>query len=111
MHKKLSELEGDGWKKKKEFSEFRKVFEGIGGGDGGQKYFKKVISVFFERFRFVFEKHMGKKWRDQATLYCSVMVSLHSRLRRGCVTTKIEFSLMCLTVKIMKIPFTLMMKR
>ena len=39
MHKKLSKLEGDGWKKKKEFSEFRKVFEGIGGGDGGQKYF------------------------------------------------------------------------
>ena len=36
MHKKLSELEGNGWHKKKEFRELIKVFEGIGGGEAGK---------------------------------------------------------------------------
>jgi len=81
MHKKLSDLESyfdsndlsdlgaDGWKKFEEFQPFLKSLRGIGTDDCGIDYFKKVIAVFFERFRYVFEKHMGAKWRNSDTLH------------------------------------------
>ncbi|KAL7530309.1 hypothetical protein ACHAXR_007396 [Thalassiosira sp. AJA248-18] len=65
MHKKLTELEGDGWKSKPEFKKFIAVLDGIGEGECGIEYFKKATTVFFERFRFVFEKHMVQKWLSE----------------------------------------------
>ena len=69
MHKKLAEIEGDGWKSNKHFEKFRQSLKGVGDGKNGVKYFKKVTEVFFERFRYSFNKHMGKKWRSSKILH------------------------------------------
>ena len=68
MHKKMSELEGNGWKAKHEFKKFRDVAEGIGTGDYGVEYFEKVTTLFFERFRFVLKKHMIRKWLSDSLI-------------------------------------------
>lgn len=69
MHSCLSELEGDGWKSKSEFHKFRHSLKGIGGSKDGLGYIEKVIKVFFERYRCVFEKHMVSKWLASGTLH------------------------------------------
>ena len=33
------------------------------------KIFKKMTKIFFERYRFVFDKHMGTTWRASETLH------------------------------------------
>lgn len=69
MHKKLSELEGDGWKKNKHFKKFVECLQGVGFGDIGISYFQKTTETFFERYRFVFNKWMVSKWRSSDILH------------------------------------------
>ena len=66
MHKELEKLEtggweNGGWRKNIHFKNFIDSLNGVGGGKVGLPYFKKVIEVFFERFRYVFDKWMGTK--------------------------------------------------
>ena len=61
MNRQLSELENDGWKSNPAFKLFIDSLAGIGSGDDGIPYIKKLIKVFFERYRFVFDKHMVTK--------------------------------------------------
>ena len=74
MHKELEKLEtggweNGGWRKNIHFKNFIDSLEGVGGGKVGLPYFKKVIEVFFERFRYVFDKWMGTKWRKSSILH------------------------------------------
>lgn len=69
MHKKLSELEDDGWKKNKHFKKFVDCLKGVGFGDTGISYFEKTTETFFERYRFVFNKWMVSKWRSSDILH------------------------------------------
>ncbi|KAL7526499.1 hypothetical protein ACHAXR_005591 [Thalassiosira sp. AJA248-18] len=53
-----------------EFKRYKKSLDGIGeGGDTGKAYFKKATRVFFERFRFVWGKHIASKWLDSSNLH------------------------------------------
>ena len=69
MHQKLSELENGGWEEKKEFDRFKHAMSGIGEGVNGKQFFNKMTKIFFERYRFVFDKHMGSKWCSNVTLH------------------------------------------
>ena len=71
MHKKLKELEeDDGWKENPHFADFMASLKGFSEtGKYGLKYLKKATEVFFERYRYVFDKWMVKKWRSSSTLH------------------------------------------
>ena len=69
MHQKLVELENEAWKVKSEFDKFKLSILGVGGGENGMKIFKKMTKIFFEQYRFVFDKHMGTTWRASETLH------------------------------------------
>ena len=69
MNRQLSELENDGWKGNPAFKPFIDSLAGIDSGDDGIPYIKKSIKVFFERYKFVFDKHMVTKWRSSSTLH------------------------------------------
>ena len=77
MHKKLTELEGDGWKSKPEFKKFRAVLYVICTGECGIEYFKKTTTVFFEGFCFVFEKHMVQKWLSEPLVVYALAGEAH----------------------------------
>lgn len=66
MHKTLSELEGDGWKDRAEFEEYKNALEGFNAKN--QAYFDKMSRVFLMRYRFVFEKHIEPCWRSNGVL-------------------------------------------
>lgn len=73
MHKLLCDLENNGWKKRKEFKQYRRALDGIAkeaNGKGvGRKFFDKAATVFFQRFRYVFEKHVAACWRSDSILH------------------------------------------
>lgn len=69
MHMKLQELE-EGWRNNPHFDDFKASLAGVSNsGKYGLEYFKKVTEVFFERFRYIFDKWMVKKWRSSSTLH------------------------------------------
>ena len=70
MHKNLSELQNGRFKKMKEFERYMVALNGIGGdSEVGQAYFKKMTSVFLERFRLTFEKHVASQWLAPETVH------------------------------------------
>ena len=71
MHKNLSELENGGFKNMKEFERYMVALNGVGSdSEVGQAYFKKMISVFLERFRLTFEKHIASQQLAPETIHC-----------------------------------------
>ena len=69
MNEDLSKLEGGGFKKMKEFEPYMQALNGIGDGECGQEYFERATKVFLERFRFVWENHMARKWLSSDILH------------------------------------------
>ena len=70
MHMKLRELEGGGFKRMKEFKRYVRALNGVGHDDEvGHDFFERMTAVFFERFRFTFEKHVANQWRSSETLH------------------------------------------
>ena len=50
MHQKLVELENEAWKGKSEFDKFKLSILGVGGGENGMKFVKKMTTIFFEQY-------------------------------------------------------------
>ena len=70
MHKKLCELENGGYKHMEEFKRYMTALNGIDDhSEVGKDYFEKVATVFLDRFRLTFEKHVVSQWRSSKTLH------------------------------------------
>ena len=70
MEQKLCELENGGFKTMDEFKPYMKALNGIDNHSPvGRQYFDKVTTVFLERFRLTFEKHVALQWRSPETLH------------------------------------------
>jgi len=69
MNEDLLKLENGGFQKMKEFEPYMKALNGVGSGECDQEYFEKATTVFLERFRYVWDKHMGSKYLSSNILH------------------------------------------
>ena len=69
MNEDLLKLENGGFEKMEEFAPYMKALNGVGSGNCDQAYFKKATTVFLERFRYVWDKHMGSKYLSSKILH------------------------------------------
>ena len=56
-----------GLEKVGEFKRYCRAYSGLGNAD--KIYFKKMTTVFFERFRHTFQKHVASKWQKGSTFH------------------------------------------
>ena len=69
MHKILHDmetgLETGTWMERAEFKEYRAALQGVNNPDE----FKKMTTIFFQRFRHMFDKHVASCWRSDTILH------------------------------------------
>ena len=61
MHSHLLELENGGWKDREEFKRYMEVVPNVVSVDVVE-HLDKATTVFFQKFRVLFDRHMGQKW-------------------------------------------------
>jgi len=65
MHNLLSDIEKGNWKEWTQFQEYTRALEGVNNKDD----FDKMTTIFFQRFRNVFDKHVAPCWRSDTILH------------------------------------------
>ena len=64
MHSHLLELENGGWKARDEFKRYMEVVPNVVSVDV-EEHLDKATTVFFQKFRALFDKHMVQKWTSK----------------------------------------------
>ena len=76
MHLRILEVEQN-FKEMPEFNRYNTAYSGIGEGEINKEYFDKATRTFFERFRYIFEKHIASEWLESKTLHYMLMGDKH----------------------------------
>lgn len=65
MHKVLHEIETGNWKERAEFRDYNTALQGVNDQDESNN----MTTIFFQRFRHMFDKHVAPCWRSDAILH------------------------------------------
>lgn len=67
MHLQLMDLENGGWMKKKEFDRYNSAY--AESDPAVKEFLDNATTVFFQRYRYIFNKHLVKKWTSTEVVH------------------------------------------